>query len=133
MSKKRILKILRKKYKIFNSNLIYAISTYINKYLSHKKKYLDIVKLLNSEKMTSLIELRNSSIAGHGFRGVSREDITKAYGNPYNVIDDLKYCLKQADINIERYKYSIINDFLKKELYCINYDKKQALDIKCCT
>lgn len=133
MSKKRILKILRKKYKIFNSNLIYGISTYINKYLSDKRSYVEVVRLLNSEKMTSLIELRNSSIVGHGFRGVSREDISKAYGNPYNVMDDFKFCLDQLDIKVETYKYSIVNEFLKKELYCINYDNNRATNIKCCT
>lgn len=133
MSKKRILKILRKKYKIFNSNLIYAISTYINKYLSEKKKYVNIVRLLNSEKMTSLIELRNSSIVGHGFIGVSREDISRAYGNPYNIIDDYKFCLKLLDINVESYKYSRINDYVKKELYDINYDNSKSINVKYCT
>ncbi len=133
MSKKSILKILRKKYRIFNSNLIYGISTYINKYLSYEKGYESIVKLLNSEKMTSLIELRNSSIVGHGFRAVSREDITRAYGNPYNVIDDFKFCLETLDINIEVHKYSIINELLKKELCYINSDSKQPINIKYCT
>ncbi len=129
MSKKRILKILRKKYKIFNSNLIYGISAYVNKYLKDKKSCIEVVRLLNSEKMTRLIELRNSSIVGHGFRGVSREDIAKAYGNPYNVIDDFKFCLKQLDIIIETYKYSRVNDFLKKELFCINYDNNNPMNI----
>ncbi|WP_432665746.1 hypothetical protein R9X47_05585 [Wukongibacter baidiensis] len=133
MSKKRILKILRKKYKIFNSNLIYAISTYVNKYLNEKKRYVDIVRLLNSEKMTSLIELRNSSIVGHGFRGVSREDITRAYGNPYNIIDDFKSCLNLLDIKVESYKYSTINDFIKKELHRIGYDNSQSINVKYCT
>lgn len=132
MSKKRILKILRKKYKIFNSNLIYGISTYINKYLSHKKSCVDVVKLLNSEKMTSLIELRNSSIVGHGFRGVSREDISKAYGNPYNIMDDFKFCLEQLDIKVESYKYSLINDFIKKELHCLNYSGVFIENLKGC-
>lgn len=130
MSKKRIIKILRKKYKIFNSNLTYGITTYINKYLSEKKRYVDIVRLLNSEKMTRLIELRNSSIVGHGFRGVSREDITRAYGNPYNIIDDFKSCLKMLDVRVESYKYSEINNFIKKELYCKTNDKDQPIDVK---
>lgn len=122
MSKQRILKILRKKHKIFNTNLIYAISTYIDRYLSHKKSYVDIVRLLNSEKMVSLIALRNNSIVGHGFRGVSREDIAKAYGNPYNVIDDFKHCLNLLDINVTQDKYVSINDLIKRELSCISYD-----------
>jgi hypothetical protein len=122
MSKQRILKILRKKYKIFNTNLIYGISTYIDKYLSRKKNYVNIVRLLNSEKMISLIALRNNSIVGHGFRGVSSEDIKKAYGNPYNVVDDFKYCLNLLDINVSKNKYICINDLIKRELSCISYD-----------
>ncbi len=33
MQKRNILKILRKKYKIFNSNIVYGITTYINRNL----------------------------------------------------------------------------------------------------
>lgn len=126
MSKRRILKILRKKHKIYNPNLIYGISTYVNKYLSYKKNYVDIVRLLNSEKMKSLMELRNNSIVGHGFRGVSREDIVKVYGNPYNIIDDFKYCLNLLNISVMDNKYNKINDFLKRELNCINYDNNKS-------
>ncbi|WP_079492581.1 hypothetical protein [Maledivibacter halophilus] len=126
MSKRRILKILRKKYKIYNPNLIYGISIYINKYVDYKTNYVEIVKLLNSEKMRSLMELRHNSIVGHGFRGVSREDIVKVYGNPYNIIDDFKYCLNLLNINVMDNKYNIINDFLKRELNCINYDNNKS-------
>lgn len=120
MSKRRILKMLRKKYRIFNSNLIYGITTYINRYLSNEKKYKEIVKLLNSEKMTKLIELRNNSIVGHGFRGVSREEIAKMYGNPYNVLDDFKYCLNLLDIKLVEDKYNKINEFIRQELETYN-------------
>lgn len=130
MSKQRILKILRKKYKIYNTNLIYGISIYIDRYLSHKQSYVDVVRLLNSEKMVSLIALRNDSIVGHGFSGVSREDISKAYGNPYNVIDDFKHCLDLLDINVTKDKYIRINDLLKRELACINYDGNNSECIK---
>jgi len=116
MSKRRILKILRKKYKIYNSNMVYAITTYINRYLSDEKRYVEIAKLLNSEKMTNLIELRNNSIVGHGFKGVSREDIVKVYGNPYHVLDDFKHCLNLLDVKLFEYKYSKLNDIIKKEL-----------------
>lgn len=120
MSKRMILKILRKKYKIFNSNLIYGITTYINRHHKKNPKYMEIVNILNSEKMTNLIELRNDSIVGHGFSGVSREDIVKAYGNPYNVIDDFIRCLELLDLKITDNKYFKINSFIKKELLKIN-------------
>jgi len=116
MSKRRILKVLRKKYRIFNSNLIYGITTYLNRFQNQNSKYMEIVKILNSEKMTDLIELRNNSIVGHGFKGVSREDIAKIYGNPYNVIDDFVHCLKLLNLNIEKDKYRKINEFIKSNL-----------------
>ncbi len=42
---------------------------------------MEVARTLNSDKMTELIELRNNSIVGHGFTGVSIDDIYKVYGN----------------------------------------------------
>lgn len=120
MQKRNILKILRKKYKIFNSNLVYGITTYINRNLKNEPRYMDVARILNSDKMNELIELRNSSIVGHGFMGVSIDDIYKAYGNPYNVLDDFKACFAHLDIKLNRYKYSQINDMIKNELDRLN-------------
>lgn len=120
MQKRSILKILRKKYKIFNSNLVYAITTYINRNLKNEPKYMEIAKILNSEKMNDLIELRNNSIVGHGFTGVSIDDIYRVYGNPYNVLDDFNECFNKLDISLNRYKYSQINEMIKKELDRLN-------------
>jgi len=111
-SKKNILKILRKKYKIFNNNVIFAVSSYINKYQKTEYKYIKVDKILSSNKMNELIELRHNSIIGHGFTGVSIDDIYKIYGNPYNVIDDFKECLEILGINILNYKYAKINELL---------------------
>lgn len=116
MEKREILKKLRKKYKIYNSNLMYGITTYINKYLKHEYKYTEIEKVLNAEKMRSLLELRNDSIVGHGFKGVSIDDIYRFYGNPYNVLDDFTFCLKKLDVKLNRYKYSSINEYIFKLL-----------------
>lgn len=122
MSKRSIIKSLRKQYKVFNSNIIFGISTYVNRTYERDHKYSEIVRLLNSEKMTSLIELRNESIVGHGFSGVSIDDIQSVYGNPYNVLDDFSYCLKKLEIKLLRYKYSMINDFIVKLLDEVNGD-----------
>lgn len=112
MEKREILKTLRKKYKIYNSNLMYGVTTYIHRYLKNDYKLTEVEKILNSEKMDDLLELRNSSIVGHGFKGVSIDDIYRYYGNPYNVLDDFDLCLKKIDIKLERYKYSLINDYI---------------------
>ncbi|BEP28072.1 hypothetical protein [Helicovermis profundi] len=120
VSKRNILKILRKQYRIYNSNLVYALTTYFNRSQKDDYKYVKIIKTLNSEKMTSLIELRNESVVGHGFVGVSVDEIYKHYGNPYNVLDDFRNCLDMLDIKINRYKYSNINDLIKKRLEFLN-------------
>ncbi|MCK8060979.1 MULTISPECIES: hypothetical protein [unclassified Fusibacter] len=114
MSKRSQLKVLRKKYKIFNNNIVYALTIYMNKYQKDDYKMMEIVKILNSERMTELIELRNESIVGHGFTGVSRTDIGRVYGNPYSVLDDFSACLEKLEIDLSRYKYSEINSFILK-------------------
>ncbi|WP_430884940.1 hypothetical protein [Fusibacter sp. JL216-2] len=133
MQKRQILKTLRKKYKIFNSNLIFGITTYFNRY--HKDDYTcqEVVHIMNAEKMMNLIELRNDSIVGHGFSSVSIEDIYKYYGNPYNVLDDFRLCVEKLEIKINRYKYSKINDMIREQLdelnrsYIPNYTGKAYL------
>jgi hypothetical protein len=112
MEKRELLKKLRKKYRIYNSNLMYGITTYIHRYLKNEYKYNEVEKILNSEKMRDLIELRNDSIVGHGFKGVSIDDIYRFYGNPYNVLDDFDACMKKLDVKLLRYKYSVINEFV---------------------
>ncbi len=91
---------------------MYGITTYIHRYCKSEFKTNEVEKILNSEKMRNLLELRNDSIVGHGFRGVSIDDIYRYYGNPYNVLDDFDLCLKKLDIKLERYKYSLINDHI---------------------
>lgn len=120
MQKRQILKVLRKKHKIFNSNLIFGITTYFNRYHGENRTCQDVVRILNSEKMMNLIELRNDSIVGHGFSSVSIEDIYKYYGNPYNVLDDFRLCLEKLEIEINRYKYSKVNDMIKEKLEALN-------------
>lgn len=114
MSKRYQLKVLRKQYKIFNGNLEFALTTYFNKYQREDYKVIEIVRLLNSERMDALIDLRNDSIVGHGFTGVGRDDLSRVYGNPYNVLDDFRVCLEKLDLSISRYKYSDINAWIIK-------------------
>lgn len=99
---------------------MYGISSYIHRYLDKESKYGVVADILNSKKMNDLMELRNSSIVGHGFIGVSIDDIHRNYGNPYNVLDDFDTCLKKLDIKLNRYKYSIINDYITEELGKVN-------------
>ena len=112
MQKKEILKILRNHYKIFNNNLIFAINAYFKKHSNEEPEVMEIIKILNSEKMNQLIELRHESLIGHGFRGVSFEEIQRVYGNPYMILDDFRACLDALDVNVYRFKYAMINDYI---------------------
>lgn len=125
VSKRNILKMLRSKYKIFNTNLVYGLTTYVQRFQRDEIKYQEVAKLLNSDKMNELIELRNDSIVGHGFMGVSRDEIYKAYGNPYNVLDDFRNCLEKLDIKLVRYKYSSINEVIVEEIDNLNLQVSQ--------
>ncbi len=116
MSKRSILKQLRKHYKIYNTNLVFGLTSYFKKYHQNDYAVYEALKIINSEKMNNLIELRNDSIVGHGFVGVSVDEIYRRYGNPYNVIDDFKVCLQLNDLKVERNKYTRINEFIRKEL-----------------
>ncbi|TCO73822.1 hypothetical protein [Marinisporobacter balticus] len=112
VSKRMIIKILRKKYKIFNPNLSFAISSYITKYLNKDKRYNTALDVLNSNKMNEMIELRHECIAGHGFKGVNRKELVKIYGNPYAVIDDFYMVLEKIGVNIRENKYDKINGYI---------------------
>ncbi len=112
LQKKEILKILRNHYKIFNTNLIFALNSYFKKYDKNVNQVDPIIKLMNSTKLNQLIELRHDSLIGHGFKGVSAEDIQRIYGNPYNVLDDFRACLVTLGIEVHRYKYSMVNDII---------------------
>lgn len=112
IQKKEVLKILRNHYKIFNNNLIYGINTYFRKYAKQDIKGERVIKVLSSEKMNQLIELRHESLIGHGFKGVSIDEIQRVYGNPYCVLDDFRECLELLEVDIYRYKYSFLNKYI---------------------
>lgn len=116
MSKRSIMKNLRKHYKVYNTNLVFGLTSYFKKYHQNDYAVYEVLKIMNADKMNNLIELRNSSIVGHGFVGVSVDEIYRLYGNPYNVIDDFKVCLQLNDLKVERHKYIGINDFIRQEL-----------------
>lgn len=110
VSKKNILYTLKKKYNIYNANLITGVTSYINKYLKKTKRMEKVVEILNGERLEDLIRLRNESPVGHGFKGVSKEDIEQIYGNPMEVIQDLVKACELLDIGIKMNKYDNINE-----------------------
>lgn len=112
MQRKEILRILRKHYKIKSSSLIIGINIYISKYMKKEYKFKNAISVIDSPRMDNLIKLRNSSLVGHGFKGVSLAEIEGHYGDPYAVLDDFDRCLRYLDIDISRFKYSKINEYI---------------------
>ncbi|RDY26068.1 hypothetical protein CHL78_015155 [Romboutsia weinsteinii] len=110
VSKKNILYTLKKKYNIYNGNLIHAVTVYTNRHVKNTKRMEKVLNILNSERLENLIKIRNESPVGHGFKGVSKEDIEHIYGNPMEVTKDLVKACELLDIGIKMDKYDHIND-----------------------
>lgn len=120
LSKKNILYTLKKKYNIYNGNLIHGVTQYINRYVKKTKRMERVVEILNSERLEELIKLRNESPVGHGFKGVSKEEIEEIYGNPMEVIQDLVKACELLDLGITVNKYDDINEMAVQMIG--NYD-----------
>jgi len=110
LSKKNILYTLKKKYNIYNGNLIHGVTQYINRHVKKTKRMERVVEILNNERLEELIKLRNESPVGHGFKGVSKEEIEAIYGNPMEVIQDLVKACELLDLGITVNKYDNINE-----------------------
>ncbi len=110
LSKKNILYTLKKKYNIYNANLIHGVTNYIHRYVRQTKRMDRVLEILNGEKLENLIKLRNDSLIGHGFKGVSKEDIEYIYGNPMEVTKDLVKACELLDLGINIDKYDHINE-----------------------
>ncbi|WP_053956579.1 hypothetical protein [Inediibacterium massiliense] len=108
-SKRMILKVLKRKYKIYNPNLSFSITAYIHKHLSKDKRYIEALEVINDPKMNEIIEMRHDCIAGHGFKGVNKKDIIKVYKDPYFILEDFCHVLEKIGLRISQNKYNKIN------------------------
>ncbi len=112
LSKKNILYLLKKKYNIYNSNLMHGINNYVNRYLKKDNKLEKAIKILNNQRLENLMHLRNDSPIGHGFKGVSKEEIEEIYANPLDVMQDLVKTCELLNLEIKIDKYDNINEFI---------------------
>ena len=112
LSKKNILYVLKKSYNVYNTNLIHGINNYIKKHVRKDKKMENALNIINNSKLENLMKLRNDSPIGHGFKGVSREEIESVYANPLEVMKDLVNACELLDLEIEEEKYDNINEIL---------------------
>lgn len=112
LSKKNILYTLKKQYNIYNANLIHGINNYAKRHIKKNKKMEKALNIINNIKLENLMKLRNDSPIGHGFKGVSNEEIQQIYANPLEVMNDLVKACELLDLDIEVEKYDRINEFL---------------------
>ncbi|NLY35925.1 MAG: hypothetical protein GX046_01685 [Tissierellia bacterium] len=119
----RALRILKKRYRIYNRNIIFAVVEYIHKH-SDNPALKSCADFITDPKMKALADLRNASIVGHGFEAVSYSDVLTAYGEPINLLRDLEAIMQRGGLEIDRKKYSKINAFLIKELDYVNWKQK---------
>ena len=110
LSKKSILYTLKKRYNIYSGNLIKGVTQYIDRYVKKTKRMERVVEILNNDRLESLIRLRNESPVGHGFRGISKEEIETIYGSPMEVMRDLIKVCELLDLDISSNKYDNINE-----------------------
>ena len=110
VSKKNILYTLKKKYNIYSGNLIKGVTQYIEKHVKKTKRMEKVVEILNNERLEALIRMRNESPVGHGFKGISKEEIENIYGNPMEVLRDLVKACELLDLGISSNKYDNINE-----------------------
>ena len=112
VSKKNILYTLKKKYNIYSGNLIKGVTQYINRHVKKTKRMEKVVEILNNDRLETLIRMRNESPVGHGFKGVSKEEIENIYGNPMEVMRDLVKACELLDLGISSNKYDNINEMV---------------------
>lgn len=110
ISKKNILYTLKKRYNIYSGNLIKGVTQYINQHVKKTKRMEKVVEILNNDRLENLIRLRNESIVGHGFRGISKEEIEDIYGSPMEVMRDLVKACELLDLGVSSNKYDDINE-----------------------
>lgn len=111
----RALRILKRRYKIYNGNIIFAVVEYIHKH-SRKPTLKRCANFITSPGMKALADLRNASIVGHGFEAVSYYDIKESYGEPQVLLKDIELIMIKGGLEIETDKYKTINNYLLKEL-----------------
>lgn len=119
----RVVRILKKRYRIYNRNVIFALVEYIHKH-SDNPALKSCADFITDPKMKTLANLRNASIVGHGFEAVSYSDLLNAYGEPVNLLRDIEAIMQRGGLVIDRKKYNKINTFLIKELEYVNWKQE---------
>ncbi len=112
MSKRYQIKILNEKYNVHTHNLGAALSKYFKQYHEKDHAVKRIMEILDSKKMIDLMNLRNASIIGHGFVGISLNDIETKYGDIDDLLYEFKMCAGFLGLDLDYDKYDKWNNQL---------------------
>ncbi len=110
MSKRYQVKLINEKYKMHTHNLGAGLTKYFKQYHGNDYSVKRLMDILDSKKMLDLMNLRNASIIGHGFVGISLRDIEKAYGDINDLLFDFKACAGLLDLDLNYDKYDKWNN-----------------------
>ncbi len=112
MSKRYQIRRLREEYNMHSHNLGVALSHYFKDYHAKDHSVNRVMEILDSKKMRDLMNLRNASIIGHGFVGISRRDIVKTYGEIDDLLFDFRACVGFLGLHLEYEQYDEWNNAL---------------------
>ncbi|AHM56155.1 hypothetical protein EAL2_c08550 [Peptoclostridium acidaminophilum DSM 3953] len=115
-TKYEIMNILRRKYRIYTGSLSGGISEYLNMTRGKNKSIKEALAILNAKNMDGLIKLRHECPVGHGFKGVSREDIEAIYGEPSKVVSDFVRACRILDLHVNVDRHDNINNLILEML-----------------
>jgi hypothetical protein len=103
-------------YKKFGVPVLMACLKYLI-VIKERDNYKPAYEIL--QKLDSIIKLRNRSILGHDFGGVSKEILEKVYGAP--ILQDLKILLETCGIEIGQNPFDKINEILRGRIKDLKY------------
>ncbi len=110
MSKRYQIKILNEKYNVHTHNLGAALTKYFKQHHADEHEVKRLMEILDSKKMLDLMNLRNASIIGHGFVGISQQDIEKCYGDIDDLLYEFKMCAGFLGLDLDYQKYDKWNN-----------------------
>jgi len=98
-------------YKRFGIPILMACLKYLIT-REEKTSYQPVYEIL--QKLNSIVELRNRSILGHGFEGISKQILENTYDGP--ILEDLKTLLETCGIRIIENPFDKVNKILQREI-----------------
>lgn len=102
----KLLRYLKNREGVKDKNLIEKVLSFYERY---------------DNEESAILDLRNSTPFAHGFEGVSREKLEKAYKSPEIIAEEFKEIMETLGIKVESYNsdkfpFVLINNYLKERI-----------------